>query len=90
MLYSCKKCLTKFEKKIDKCPKCGGEVKQTLFEEYIKEKEISFECPHCNHNFPNNFSICPYCGKRSKRCAHCGYIIDMKYQICPSCGKKII
>ena len=43
MLYSCKKCLKTLNRKVDKCPACGGEIKQILFEEYIKEKEITYE-----------------------------------------------
>jgi len=89
MIYSCKKCLTTFEKEIDKCPSCGGEIKQTLNKEYIKEKRINYECPHCRHNFPYNFSICPKCGKRSNRCSHCGRVLDIKLWVCPGCGKKI-
>ena len=89
MSYSCKKCLEKFEKKIDKCTLCGGEVKLTLNDEYLKEKRIDYQCPFCDHNFPYNFSICPKCGKRSNRCPHCGFILDMKLWVCPGCGKKI-
>jgi len=89
MKYSCKKCLTTFEKEIDKCPSCGGEVKKTLNKEYIKEKRINYECPHCKHNFTLNFSICPKCGKRSNRCSHCGRVLDIKLWVCPGCGKKI-
>ena len=89
MFYSCKKCLKTFEKKIDKCPSCGGKVKQTLNEEYIKDKEINYECPYCKHNFTLNFSICPKCGKRSNRCSHCGRVLDIKLWVCPGCGKKI-
>jgi len=88
MKYSCKKCLTTFEKEIDKCPSCGGEIKKTLNKEYIKEKRINYECPHCKHNFTLNFSICPKCGKRSNRCPSCGYITDRNVGICPGCGKK--
>ena len=89
ILYSCKKCLKTFNKKIDKCPTCGGEIKQTLNEEYIREKKINYRCPHCNHNFPINFDICPHCGKRSDRCPKCGYILAMNLWVCPGCGKKI-
>ena len=89
MFYSCKKCLKTFEKEIDKCPSCGGEVKQTLNEEYIKVKEINFECPHCKHNFNYNFRICPSCGKKAYGCSYCGRVQDIKLHICPGCGKKI-
>ena len=89
MSYSCKKCLAEFEKKIDKCPSCGGEIKQMLSEDYVKENEIKYECPHCKHNFPYNFSICPRCGKRSNRCPKCGFILSMEFKLCPGCGKKI-
>ena len=67
MLYSCKKCLKSFNKEINKCPICGGEVKQTLNEEYIKEGKINYRCPHCNHNFDFDFDICPSCGKHIPR-----------------------
>ncbi len=89
MQYSCKKCLTTFEKEIEKCPSCGGEVKQTLNKEYKKEKRIDYECPHCRYKSPINFSICPKCGKRSNRCPHCGCILDINLWVCPGCGKKI-
>jgi len=89
MIYSCKKCLTTFEKEINKCPTCGGEVKQILNKEYKKEKRIDYECPHCNHSYPIDFSICPSCGKRSERCSNCGYMLTTKLGICPGCGKKI-
>ena len=88
MSYSCKKCLKTFKKKIDKCPACGGEIKQTLHEVYIKEKRIDYKCPHCNHIFSYNFSICPNCGKRSNRCSYCGFIIDINTKLCPGCGKN--
>ena len=86
MIYTCKKCLKIFEKEIDKCPSCGGEIKQKLNKEYLKEKRIDYECPHCRHNFNFNFSICPSCGKRSNRCPSCGYITDRNVKICTGCG----
>ena len=89
MRYSCKKCLTIFEKEIKKCPSCGGEVKQILNREYIKEKRIDYECPYCKHTFSFNFDICPTCGKKSIRCSHCGFILDENFRICPGCGIKI-
>jgi len=89
MLYSCNKCLKIFNKEIDKCPICRGEVKQTLNEGYINDKKINYRCPHCNHNFSFNFDICPNCGKRSNKCNNCGYNLVMNSIICPSCGKKI-
>ena len=88
MVYSCKKCLTTFEKDVKKCPSCGGEVKQTLTKEYKNEKRIDYKCPHCNDSYPLDFSICPSCGKRSNRFSHCGYILDRNFIVCPSCGKK--
>ena len=88
MLYSCKKCLKTFEKKIDKCPSCGGEIKQTLTNDYKKGKKIDYKCPHCRYTRPINFSICPRCGKRSNRCSNCGHILDINFRICPGCGKK--
>ena len=69
MLYSCKKCLKKFEKKIDKCPSCGGEIKQTLTNEYKKGKKIDYKsnrCSNCGHILDINFRICPGCGKKQK------------------------
>ena len=89
MLFSCNKCLKIFNKKIYKCPVCGGEVKQTLNKEYIKEKKINYRCPYCNHNFDFDFDICPSCGKRSNRCKHCSYNLFLSSKICPGCGKKI-
>ena len=89
MTYSCKKCLTIFENEIEKCPSCGGEVKQTLTKEYKKEKIVMYKCPHCKHSYPLDFNICPSCGKRSKRCPDCGYMLYTKLWVCPSCGKKI-
>ena len=89
MQYSCKKCLTTFEKDVKKCPMCGGEVKQTLNKEYKTEKIINYECPYCKHSYPLDFSICPSCGKRSERCLNCGYVLTTKLGICPGCGKKI-
>ena len=90
MIYSCKKCLTTFEKEIKKCPSCNGEVKQILTEEYKKDKKINYVCPYCNHNFPFDFDICPKCGKKSIRCSYCGFIIDENFRICPGCGIKIV
>ena len=89
MLYSCKKCLKTFEKEIEKCTSCGGEIKQTLTKEYKREKRINYECPHCKHSYPFNFSICPKCGKKSNRCPYCGYNLFRNFWVCPGCGKKI-
>jgi len=88
MLYSCKKCFKTYNKEIKKCPDCGGEIKQTLHGEYIKEKKMNYECPHCNHIFSYNFEICPKCGKRSNKCPNCGLSILINGKICPGCGKK--
>ena len=88
MIYSCKKCLATFEKEIEKCPSCGGEVKLNLDKDYKKEKRIIYECPYCKNDFFYNFSICPKCGKRSNRCPDCGFILDIKFWVCPGCGKK--
>ena len=89
MTYSCKKCFKIFEKNVDKCTSCGGEVKQILVEEYIKEKRLNYSCPYCKHYFPFDFNICPHCGKKSNRCPNCGYILAIKLWVCPGCGKKI-
>lgn len=89
ILYSCKKCFKTFDHEVKKCPSCGGEIKQTLTEEFIKEKKPDYQCPHCNYFAPYEFDICPHCGKRSKRCPHCGYVLYKKFWICPRCGKKI-
>lgn len=89
MLYSCKKCFKIFNKQIKKCPNCGGEIKETLNEEYIKNKKLEYKCPHCSHIFSYNFNICPNCGKRSNKCSYCGSIILNNSKICPGCGKKI-
>jgi rRNA maturation endonuclease Nob1 len=89
MAFSCKKCFKIYKKEINKCTQCGGEIKQIINDEYIKEKKINHRCPHCNHNFNFDFDICPNCGKRSNRCTNCGFNILIKLKICPGCGKKI-
>ncbi len=89
MKYSCKKCLTTFEKDVEKCPLCGGEVKQNITKEHIMGKKIKYECPYCRHSFQSDFNICPSCGRKSERCPHCGYIFDRNWRVCPGCGKKI-
>ena len=88
MAYSCKKCFKIYNKEINKCPNCGGEIKQILYKEFVKEKKLNYECPHCNHIFSYNFDICSNCGKKSKKCPNCGFYILINGKICPGCGKK--
>jgi RNA polymerase subunit RPABC4/transcription elongation factor Spt4 len=53
------------------------------------DKKMDKQCPHCDHIFSFDFTICPNCGKKYRKCPHCGHtpLPDDK-KICPACGKK--
>lgn len=46
-------------------------------------------CKNCSREIPDDFTYCPYCGKRTdgkKICKNCGAEISEEYAFCPKCG----